>query len=263
MRDIAVVMSVAGNGAYFEFASYSIPSFLRNNKSTDLFVFTDDMSRVERIAGADTGRLCIIDILGFFKKYEELVRNLEASGVTDEQMSDRTKRYGFLHHHIFVSALLPFAEYHLQEDERYSHILKIDCDSYFAGGDMMELVREDVLSSEDCELFLVERRHPLMEFYSGGKPGVGFTLWRKGSRFIPQYIGQFNGTEQVTILNLYRKKAVKTRILTRPGHHFVRPFWKNKDVTKEMLEEFLPTYFHLHGIHGRENVKKLEEWFNV
>lgn len=128
---------------------------------------------------------------------------------------------------------------------------------------MMELVREDISHSEDCDLFLVERRHPLMEFYASGKPGVGFTLWRKGSAFIPHYVGRFNGTEQLTILKIYKNNVVRTKMLMRPGYHFVRPFWKNKDVTKEMLEEFLPAYFHLHGIHGRENVKRLEEWFNV
>lgn len=261
MNEIATVVSVAGEEAYFEFAAVSIPSFLRNNRSTDLFVFTDNVEKIKRLGSLITERLYIVDLKKCFARQRDMVQRLETIGVPDSEMADRTKRYGFLHHHVFVSALLPMAEYFMQDEEKYTHILKIDIDSYFAGGDMMGLVRRDVSQCEDHDLFLVERKHKLMEAY--GAPGVGFTLWRKGSNFISEYINRFHSTEQTTILDLYKKNKVKTKILKRPGHHFVRPFWKRDNLTKDMLEEFLPAYFHLHGIHARENMKKLEKWFNV
>jgi len=261
MKDIATVMAVAGEDAYFEFARYSIPSFLRNNKSVDLFVFTDDRPRIEQLQGLHTGRLRIVSLNGCFKMWSWMVKRLEQAGLSDEEMIARTEKYGFLHHHVFVSALLPIAEYYLHGLGDYTHILKVDCDAYFAGGDMMTSVREDVHKAEGYDLFLVKRKHPLMESYGGGKPGVGFTLWKMGSNFIPEYVKRFQTTEQVTILQLYGKNIVKTKILSRPGYHFVRPFWKSANLTKNMLEEFLPAYFHLHGIHAKENLKKLEDWF--
>ena len=48
MIEIATVMCVAGDPVFFKFASYSIPSFLRNNTSTDLHIFTDRPKEIEK-----------------------------------------------------------------------------------------------------------------------------------------------------------------------------------------------------------------------
>lgn len=259
MNDLAVVVSVAGEERYFEFASYFIPSFLKNNPITDLFVFTDNAGEIRKISVKPE----IIDLEACFAKHPDVVKELEKRGLSDVDMEDHTGRYGFLHHHIFVSALLPIAENYLKS-ERYSHILKVDCDGYFAGGDMISLLKEDIKRDGEYDLYLVERKHRFMQSY-GGSPGVGFTLWRKGGDFIPAYIGDFHRSEQVTILGLVKTRRVRARILTRPGYHFVRPFWQAKNrgwtFTKEMASQFLPAYFHLYGVHALENLKKLEEWF--
>lgn len=258
---MAIVVSVAGEERYFEFASYFIPSFLKNNPTTDLLVFTDNAEKIRKISEEPK----IIDLEDCFTKHPDAVKELEKRGRSDMDMEDRTRRYGFLHHHIFVSALLPISEWHLRDNGKYSHILKMDIDGYFAGGDMISLLKGDIRKIENIDLYLVERKHALMELYGGGTPGVGFTLWRIGGEFIPEYLKSFHGSEQLTILGL--RSRIRTKILSRPGYHFVRPFWQAKKTgrkfTKEQAEEFLPAYFHLHGIHARENMEKLEEWFNV
>lgn len=259
MNDIAVVVSVAGAERYFEFASYSIPSFLRNNPTTALFVFTDNADKIRRISEEPE----IVDLEECLAKYPDMVKRLKARGCSDIDMEDHTRRYGYLHHHIFISAMLPIAETHL-ERERYNHILKVDCDSYFAGGDLISLLKEDIKRDGECDLYLVARKHRLMQLY-GGSPGVGFTLWRKGGDFIPAYVENFHRSEQVTILDLLKATRVRSKILSRPGYHFVRPFWQAKNkgwiFTKEMASQFLPAYFHLYGVHALKNLKKLEEWF--
>lgn len=264
MNGIAVVVSVAGADSYFKFASHSIPSFLRNNISADLFVFTDNVGKIEKIGNSSGGRFHIIDLMECFGKNLELIKGLEERGLSDKDMENHTKRYGFLHHHIFISALLPLAESHLKKSKQHSHILKVDCDSYFAGGDLMSLLKEDIKGDGWCDLHLVARKHRLMQSYGGG-PGVGFTLWRKGSDFIPAYLRTFHRSEQVTILQLIKTRKVRAKILARPGYHFVRPFWQAKNggwiFTREMASQFLPAYFHLYGVHALKNLKKLEEWF--
>ena len=147
----------------------------------------------------------------------------------------------------------------------YDYILKVDSDGYFAGGDMMAMVKADILSHPSIEIFMVERKHPLMAHYGGGIPGSGFTLWRIGSRFISEYRQNFTGSQQVTILNMRFSRNIFVKTLKRPGYHFVRPFWKAKTVggefTKEIASQFLPAYFHLHGQIALEAYEKLEGWF--
>lgn len=260
MRDMAVVVSVAGERQYFEFASYFIPSFLKNNPTTDLLVFTDNVREIRKISEEPE----IIDLEECFAKHPDALKELEEKGCSDKDMEDRTRRYGFLHHHIFVSALLPISEWQLRDNGKYSHILKVDIDGYFAGGDMISLLKGDIRRTEHIDLYLVERKHVLMELYGGGVPGVGFTLWRIGGEFIPEYLKSFHRNEQGTILRL--RFRIRTMILSRPGYHFVRPFWQAKKTdrkfTKEQAEQFLPAYFHVHGIGAIENLKKLESWFS-
>jgi len=173
----------------------------------------------------------------------------------------KNKYFDYGHQHLLVAALLPIAERVLATDAQYTHILKIDCDSYFAGGNVMGLVAKDISAHPDCDLFLVDRTHPLMG-QNAGMPGVGFTLWRKGGPFIPHYLERFDGVEQRTILRIWQNdEAVKTVVLKRPGFHFVLPFskiHKKREFSREMLEPFLPAYFHVHGI---DNMEKMKKWF--
>ncbi len=130
---------------------------------------------------------------------------------------------------------------------------------------MMALVRTDIDQYDFADVFLVERRHPLMAQYGGGMPGSGFTLWRIGSQFISEYIKWLKSSQQVTILNLRQGHGFHIKILARPGYHFVRPFEKagvtGVEFTKKEASQFLPAYFHLHGKTALANVIKLDEWF--
>jgi len=266
MADIATVVSVAGENAYFKFASICIPSFLRNCTSTDLFVFTDKPERIKRIGNALTGKLHIVNLNDCISKYHNFLKKIKELSLPDEYFAKRTEKYGFLHHGFFASALFPIAQHYL-EDKPYSHIMSIDIDGFFAGGDMIANVRHDIFSKyPNFDLYLIERKHELMEQYGGGVPGTGIVIWRKGGPFIKKYTENFTDDDQSTILyELRLKRRVKTYILKRPEYHFVRPFWqaqkKGKEFTKEQASKFLPGYFHFHGKIAYQSMKKMEEWF--
>jgi len=263
MVKIVAVMCVVGDPAYFKFASYSIPSFLRNNPDTDFRVFTDKPKKIEQYMYL-SDRLCIFDIKDYFDNHPEDVDKFRRKGRTEEDMQRHKEVYGYMFHDVFPAAMPPMAEEALK-DKGYTHILKIDSESYFAGGNIMAMVREEVERKSDVELFLVERRHLAMEHYGGGAPGSGFTLWRIGSRFIPEYKRIFDGSQQMTILAMRFNHNVIVNILKRPGYHLVRPFWKaettGKEFTKKMAEAFLPVYIHLYGKNALRYYKTLEEWF--
>jgi len=263
MINVAAVMCVAGDPVYFKFASYSIPSFLRNNISTDLHVFTDKPEKIKECQGLSR-RIIINDIRGYFNKHKDIIEKFRRKGRTEEALQSRNERYGFEFRDIFPMVMPPMADDALK-GKGYSHILKVDSDSYFAGGDMMAMVKADVSNNPNADVFLAVRKHPLMELYGGGVPGSGFTLWRIGGRFISEYIRSFTGSQQVTILNMRFGSEVSVRILPRPGYHFVRPFWKAKhtggEFTKEIASQFLPAYFHMHGQIALEAMEKLEGWF--
>ena len=263
MINITAVMCVAGDSMFFKFASYSIPSFLRNNISTDLHVFTDSPERIEQYQGL-SGRLAIYDIRKYFDEHKELVEKFKSKGRSEEILRSRIERYGFEFKEIFP-VIMPLMADDMLKGKGYSHILKVDSDSYFAGGDMMAMVKTDISNHPNADVFLVARKHALMEQYGGGVPGSGFTLWRVGGQFTRKYAQNFTGSQQVTILNMRFGSGVFVRILPRPGYHFVRPFWKAKSVgsefTKETASQFLPAYFHLHGQIALEAMEKLEGWF--
>lgn len=263
MIEIATVMCVAGDPVFFKFASYSIPSFLRNNTSTDLHIFTDRPKEIEKYCNLSK-RLNIIDFGDYFKKNQDLVEKFKIKGRSEEKLQLRNERYGYEFRDIYPMIMPPMAETMLQ-GKGHTHILKVDDDSYFAGGDLMALVKSDIKQHISADAFLVERRHPAMTQYGGGVPGSGFTLWRTGGRFIHEYINSFEGSQQLTILNLRWNRSLHIKNLTRPGYHFVRPFEKAGQTavafTKEQASKFLPAYFHLHGKDALKNMRKLEEWF--
>ena len=263
MIKIAVAMCVVGDPVYFKFALYSIPSFLRNNIDTDLRIFTDKPDEIKQYLHL-SDRLGIVDIKDYFDNHPEDVEKFKHKGRTEEDMRRHKARYGYEFRDVFPAAMPPMADESLK-DKSYTHILKIDSESYFAGGNMMAMVKADVESMPHVEVFLVERKHPVMEHYGGGAPGSGFTLWRIGSRFIPEYRESFTGSQQVTILNMRFSNKVSVKILQRPGYHLVRPFWKaestGKEFTKKMAEAFLPSYMHLYGMHALRYYKTLEGWF--
>jgi len=263
MINIVVAMCVAGDPMFFEFASHSIPSFLRNNPDTDLRIFTDKPNKVERYLSL-SNRIGIINIKSYFDNHPEDVDKFRRKGRTEEIMREHVERYGFMFDDVYPASMPAMADEALR-GKGYTHILKIDSESYFAGGNIMAMVRKEVESRPHVEVFLVERKHPAMEHYGGGVPGSGFTLWRIGSRFIPEYCAKFDGSQQMTILAMRFNPKVHVHILQRPGYHLVRPFAKaeatGKVFTREMMEEFLPAYIHLFGKNALRYYKTLEEWF--
>lgn len=263
MVKIATVMCVVGDSIYFKFASFSIPSFLRNNITTDLCVFTDKPGKINKYSHF-SDRMKVVGIKEYFDEHPEIINIFKTKGRTEEDMLRHKEAYGYMFRDVFPAAMPPMAEETLR-DKGYTHILKIDSDSYFAGGDMMAMVKTEVTNNPHIEVFLVERRHPLMHHYGGGVPGSGFTLWKIGGGFASEYIRSFSGSQQMTILAMRFSHQVAVKILTRPGYHFVRPFWKAKqsggEFTKEMALPFLPAYFHVHGQIALEGFAKLDKWF--
>ena len=264
MSEIATVVSIMGDEAYFKMASVSISSFLKNNASADLFIFTDNVGRVNELKNISPNRVHVVDMIEQFKKHQETIKDFIKKGCSEEDMRKHAERYGHFHRQIFITMIVPVAE-DFFKDKKYTHILKIDVDSYFAGGDMMMMVREEIRRAPEFDLYLVTRTHDLMCRYGGGAPGTGFTLWRKGSSFAPRYIEQFGGSFQNTILMIRKKRLVRLKMLDRPGYHFVYPFARakntNREFTKEIASEFLPAYFHLSGNVVFEELEIMKEWF--
>jgi len=261
MMEITAVMCIAGDSMFFKYASYSIPSFLRNNPSTDFFAFTDKPEKLEKHK-AVSSKFNIVDIRTYRESRRVLVQALKSKGRSEETLQKHADFYGYRFEDIYPIIMPPMAEETLKS-KGYSYILKVDSDSYFASGDMMALVRKDVIANRHAELFLVERKHPDMK--SKTAPGSGFTLWKIGSWFIPEYIKQFHGSQQLTIQQLRNKFRSRTKTLQRPGYHFVHPFRHasnmGREFTKEMALRFAPAYFHLYGPTAIESMEKLEKWF--
>ena len=263
MTDIVAVMCVAGDPMFFKFASYSIPSFLRNNSSTVLCVFTDRPEEIAKYRNISK-KLGVIDLKDYFEASQGLMKRFKSHGRSEEALKMRNEKYGFAYKDIYPMIMPPMAEATLR-GKGYTHILKVDSDAYFAGGDMMALVKADVEKYDFADMFLVERRHPAMTIYGKGMPGSGFTLWRIGSKFIDEYVRSFNESQQVTVLNLRFGHGFYTKVLERPGYHVVRPFIKAEQsgmpFTKGVASQFLPAYFHLYGKNALKNMKTLDEWF--
>lgn len=258
-RSILVSMSVAGHDMYFDFASYSIPSFLNNCKGVKLIVFTDNVSKLEKYKDI-SDNLIIADFNKAFQEHKKNMPNVIAKSLDNDKVS-----YGdYNHNHILVSSLLPMAHYEALNMDDIQYIIKVDCDGYFAGENMIESVAKDISKVPDYDLYLVDRTHKWMGLFGKGLPGVGFTMWKKNGNFIKEYNNLFDGNEQGTIVfKCFINKKVKTNILLNPAYHFVFPFHpkhmkKKRNFVKQDLEQFLPAYFHVHKI---EELQKMKLWF--
>lgn len=253
---IVTCMSVAGHDRYFDFAKWSIPTFLHNCPRTELLVFTDRVDAIKAL-GKGNPRLHALD----FKRQFDSVRMERVKALSKfNQSCPSYFDSSYNHNHILVAALLPMAHaYAVGHMPGVTHILKVDCDAFFAGGDLMASVEADVREAPAYDLWLVDRSHPLMGKDGMGRPGVGFTLWTVDGAFMPAYLSTFTGEEQKTILIIRRN--MRTRILPRPGYHFVFPFHAGHArvaYKREQLKPFLPAYFH---VHLDAEFQLLEEWF--
>ena len=257
MNNLLVTMSVAGHERYFEFADLCISSFIKNCPSTKMAVFTDRVDYLKKYNLLSKN----IEILDFKTHFDQTdminIKRQELYNMVCEDYNDPT----YNHNHIFVAAVLPMAQKYAMSQNQIDYILKIDCDGVFAGGDLFSVLKKDIKKYPGYDLYLVQRTNPLMGFNGRKKlPGVGFTLWNKHGKFINKYNKYFEIEEQRTILNLGNK--IKTKILKRPGYHFVFPFQKcqpDVEYTKEKLEEFLPAYFH---VHEKKHFDMLSSWFS-
>ena len=263
--NIATVVSVCGHDKYFDLASISIPSFLKNCPDADLFVFTDNIKKIKSIGGKNP-RFHVEDFNFLYNKYYnkiDFINNYIPKNFKN------MKYYNYVHDHIKVAAVLPMANFYLQD--KYSHILKIDIDGYWVGNVLNKLITEEESVINENDVLLVERRSLLMVRITKYRPGVGFTLWKSSSKFIELYLQNFIGTEQETIWRItgckWGKfhelliKQLKFHLLKRPGYHFVYPFTCNKDFNKEQASEFIPAYFHCGGQDVYEQLRTLERWF--
>ena len=108
MMEIAVVMCVAGDPMFFKYASYSIPSFLRNNPSTDFFAFTDKPKKMERYK-AISARFNIVDIRTYRENHQSLVQALRIKGRGDEALQRHADFYGYRFEDIYPIIMPPMA----------------------------------------------------------------------------------------------------------------------------------------------------------
>jgi hypothetical protein len=256
---IATVLSVCGHAKYFEYASYSIPSFIKSNPNHDLFVFTTNIDYFKEWDFFSQAT---------FINFEKALKNVPKVVIEHIERETLGQMKSFVyqdrrHTHYYVSMLMPVAHEYLKYKSEYTHILKIDCDSYFVGA-MMNMVTAEV-AAVDYPLYLVERKHEQMlvrHRSEGFEVGVGFTLWRKHSSFMNAYVNNFEIDEQRTISGkLYAKKCMPVKILQRPGYHFVYPFKRNPRFDKRLADRFIPAYFHLTGTKIVEHQKLFKKWY--
>jgi len=76
MSGIATIVSIMGDDAYFKMATVSIASFLKNNVSADLFIFTDNIDRINKLKNISPDRVHIVDMLKQFKEHEDMINNM-------------------------------------------------------------------------------------------------------------------------------------------------------------------------------------------
>jgi hypothetical protein len=255
MNNILVTMVIAGHNQYFKFADMCIPSFIKNCPTTKMLIYTDKIDFLLKYKNI-SNNIEILDFNKYFKKAN--IKNIKSKKLYN-MVCDNYNDTTYNHEHIFVAAVLPMSQEYALDKNGIDYILKIDCDGFFAGGDIFKMLKNDISKYPDYDLFLIERKNLLMGLNEKNLPGVGFTLWKKTGKFIDKYNKYFNREEQETILKITDK--VKTKFLERPGYHFVFPFQKdqpNIEYTKEQLEEFLPAYFH---IHEQKHFDMLLSWF--
>lgn len=250
-------MSVCGHETYFKCALISINSYAINC-NYPLYVFTDNPDYFQPYLD-DWINVNILNFDQYFDAYKHHFISIEPK-IAD--YIKEIKYHGYVHHHIKVAGLLPMAQCYFA-DEDIDWILKVDCDGYFAGGDVIDHFVKETFPKMDREydLVLIERKHQWMYCLKSRAPGVGFTLWRKAGTFIKDYIEHFVDEEQKTILLNVSNKITSTALVKRPGYHFVYPFKRNPRFTKEHAKLFLPAYFHLGGSNVHEQMLCFKHWF--
>ena len=258
--NIATVMTVMGDQKYFDFASISIPSFLRNCPSSRLFVITDRLHEIRIYRGIRD-----FDVI----EYKSLPAKLK--GRLQKNIFPKVKDYcreykrpGRIMRGNHYSMIVPVAQHVIGPLKAFTHILKVDIDSYFAGGDVIAHAAEVV--GEQADVGYVLRKHPEMVCLKGERPGSGFMLWKKTSTFAELYDTHFLGHDQGTFQKLVRDAnslGLKVKAIEHPGCHFVYPFFCNPDFSKADAERFLPAYFHLTDPDLYEHQLKMDRWFNA
>lgn len=248
MLDVA--MSVCGDKKYFEMAEISIPSFLNNNPTAKLHIFTDKPKEIEPRYKCD--------VYDFNEAVKGIDKNTLFSLNTNKP--DDFDNNGVIHSHSYVS-LLPIIANKVCSGEL---ILKVDVDSYFLG-DICACL--EGLEEVDSDLFLIERkRADIMKLYAG-LPGVGFCMWRKSGKFVDKYIQEFDGYEQTTILKLHQSQGLKSCELTDWNLHICYPFYQalqnHKELTKKDIDTWIPCYLHVTGEDQPQinKLKQLEYWY--
>ncbi len=255
---IGTIMVVAGDQKYFDYASISIPSFLRTNgKATALFVVTDRFEEIR--VYQSLGNLKVIQYANAIPPIAEINAELIA-----KQHRPTYPRSTWNIQTKFFNVIPPMAQHILGAN--FTHILKVDCDSFFTG-DIITPLRAEIESGYG--LYLVERKDPRMVVRDMLLPGVGFYMWPTANPdggFAALYRQCFVRIEQKTINTLHAGsiELIKTKQLTNPAFHVIYPFKKNPKFTKADAEAFGPAYFHLDGLNTDvyQNQLKMERWFN-
>ena len=117
MTEIATIVSVMGDDVFFKMAQISIPSFLRNNASADLFVFTDDVDRINELKNISLGRLHTIDMSEQFKLHGDLIKRARV----EEDAKTQMDRYGRIHRQLFIAPIVPVAEEFFKDKKIREH----------------------------------------------------------------------------------------------------------------------------------------------
>jgi hypothetical protein len=254
MHQLAVITGVIGDQDYYNCASLSIPSFLRNCPNYPLIVFTDkpDIIKQYKI----TNMLYVINIEHMMKKYVRQNENIykrHPKEVLHIQYKGRQR----IQNLFWASIIYVWGEYIVRELlPNYTHILRIDCDSIFIGGNVLINIFNDLGNHDMC---MVERSHPAMLIIAKEKPGSGFTLWRIASEFMNEYVGRFNLNDQHTVHQVFDLFCQQDNaiLLSNPSYHFMYPFVKNLNFSRDQARNLLPACFHLGGNNAYENMKKL------
>lgn len=258
--NIAVVMSVCGAQEYFDCASISIPSLLRTCPGVTLYVITDRLEEIRVYGGLGDVRLIHYNSEKTWEDAAKVIRSTKSKW-TEFRRRKWNSDGKWSHISNYIGTIIPIAQHVISQTCQFTHILKVDCDSYFAGEGYMDKVLEETVSGH--ELYLAQRVHPEMVCQKSLNPGVGFYVWSIKGRFARQYVDQYLHNEQSTI-NCQLKGRWKKVLATHPGYHFVYPFVKNPDFGKADAERFLPAYFHLNMFQANayKNLLRMDRWFN-
>jgi len=243
---IDTFMTIGGDKEYFQYSDYSIPSFLKSNPGMNLHIFTTSPEYFQKYNNPYL-KIYNYNIFKEHKDCQHIVNHIKRRYVNFSQ-------FGYTHKHEFCAIGLIIAQQILTNS---NWILKVDCDSYFAGN-IFDIIIPQLV--DNIDLYVVERVNPGTTFESK-EPGAGFILWnRKDESIIQKYIKYFTGHEQFTLQKKLLPK-ISHKIFTHPGLHFVWPF-TDPNFNKQDAEKFLPAYFHFTGNNIIEQLKIFESWFN-